>query len=541
MKTGLLTRYIFTATLAVLLLCGATAHAEKEVKFEKVRGAVVRFDGDVRILTVVPEGWRKTPGEECIVSQTGKRLCVRVAAASGMTPCEWGEAAARHVDAPGDSKASITAIPLTNEEVSERGASTGCFLRIISPELQSVVYRIVFQRGEQLYFFVTNLMKWGTDLDEAGIAQLERDMRIVANSASFEGSLGYKNLEAVNRKRSGRPDFDKIKAEAANYKPKVRADALLEADYMRLTGKLDDAEKAYKKLMPDNEYDALVGLGDVAISRMNYEAASTFYTKAKELDPERPDAYNGIGSVELLKGNTEEAKKLYWKAMEKDPQDPNNLSNLGWLAFRRGLWSDAESYFMKTLAREPGPDAAVSAINGLTEVSFHYGEYENVVAWNKSMLSHFPEYPEGHANLLRAYLALGQVDDAVSEAAIIEKIRPGARGTAILAGRAYYAAGRYGDAAARLCPFVSDGGTGLGLDDTVLCAESLKNTDQLSPAIAIMTRAIAAPDANSSHYILLAQYLQAQGNSSDAIKIVNQGIIRFPDNIDLKKMRDSLN
>lgn len=531
---------IIAAVAAASLWAASTAAAQKEVKFTKVKGAVVRFEGDVRIMAVAPEGWRKKQSEECIESETGKRLCARVAAASGMKPCEWGEAAARHVDAPGDDRASITAIPISGEEVAERGAKAGCFLRVISPALQSVVYRIVFLRDERFYFFVTNPMKWGADIDEAGIARLERGMRIVANSAAFQGSLGYENLEAVNRKRSGRPDFDSIKAAAQGHEAPDRPQLLLDADYLRLTGKLKQAEEKYNQAMQQHEYDALVGLGDLASTRMDYGQAASYYSRALELDPSKPDAYNGLGSIKLLEGDTEAAKKLYWKALEKSPQDPSTLSNLGWLAFRRGLWSDAESYFMKALARAPGPDAAVSAINGLSEISFHYGEYEEAVAWNRSMLAHFPDYPEAHANILRAYLSLGLVDKALKEAEIIEKIRPGAPGTKILAGRAYYAAGEYEAAAARLCPFVSGGGSGLGMDDTVLCADALKSTGQLKPAIAVMTSAITAPASAPEHYLLLAGYLRDDGNMADALKILGQGISRFPDNQDLLKMKAEL-
>jgi tetratricopeptide (TPR) repeat protein len=77
-------------------------------------------------------------------------------------------------------------------------------------------------------------------------------------------------------------------------------------------GKYSDAEAAYQsalRILPNN-YDVLIGLGDVKVANYEFEEGIDYYDKAITIQPERADAYLNKANVLIHKGKLDEAFSL---------------------------------------------------------------------------------------------------------------------------------------------------------------------------------------------------------------------------------------
>src|SRR5512143_4310357 len=90
-------------------------------------------------------------------------------------------------------------------------------------------------------------------------------------------------------------------------------------------------------------------LGDLNLQRGDITAAFLNYTKALQMEPERPSASYKTGRLFLYKGMTEEARGEFEKILKKDPKNA-----LAYEAIGRTYLSDNDNekaieYFMKAL------------------------------------------------------------------------------------------------------------------------------------------------------------------------------------------------
>jgi len=529
-------------TVAMLVMCAACIlHAQPA---RAAAAATLRFNDGVTAEISLPGGWRLGDDGRCLVSGDGIETCARTGRAGGMDACEWIEAAGRFMDAPNDRQ-----LVIRKQELEMPGGTTGCIGKITSPRQSSIYHRVAFVQDENVYSLSTPPLPLDTDSQRE---QFQASLKEIAKSYRFSGEdevAAIRPVEPVEPARpeqpvlepvaeqapgrpetgaAARPDFNRLKEEYSGYTPVKRAEKLLEADRARLAGHLENAEAMYREIKTDNPYDALVGLGDVEMARNRLDDAENFYGQARELDPDRAAAYNGLGAVSFMRGNMESAGEKYGVALEKGGGDPDTHANLGWLALGMGELVEAERHFMTALAMKPGPDAAASATNGLTAISFHYGEPEKALAWNVSLLQWLPSYPEARANLVRVFLMTGRPEDAAAEAKRLENLAPGAPGTKILAGRAYFHAGRYPDAAGRLCSLLEHGTEAAEGKDYIYCAESLDRTGEPARAAEILELSIERGTATADQYLVLARILEESGRGPEAAEKLHRAVEDFP-------------
>lgn len=348
--------------------------------------------------------------------------------------------------------------------------------------------------------------------------------------------------EQVSKTLNKRPVFSEIKESVRGLaqKPYVRSEYLIKADKMRLKGLLQEAREEYSALLPSFQYDAVLGLGDVAMAEGDLGAAEKQYEVASRLDPHQPHAFNGLGSVALAKGSTVDALKYFDRAKELDNNNPGTFVNIGWMALTMGKMNDAEAFFMKALAMKPDLDTAAGAVNGLTTVSFNYGEYDEAIQWNSSLLSIFPDYPEARANLVQAYMMKGDGDSAAGEARRLELVSQRIPPVVVLAGRAYLMAGMLEIAADRLCRY-SDPEMVQYMPSVVPdCVNALEKSARGPEAAEILSKAAAADDATPEIIVMMAKRLHMEGETVKASQLISAAIKKFPDDRSLKDMYQEL-
>jgi tetratricopeptide (TPR) repeat protein len=118
--------------------------------------------------------------------------------------------------------------------------------------------------------------------------------------------------------------------------------------------------------------------GDLARAHNNYGLAIQNYQKAVQADPRNATLLNKLGISELKLGERGPAKKHFSQAAKYDPRNVSAYNNLGAVAFLEKKFKPAVKYFKQALE--------------LNETS-----------------------APSHLNLAEAWMAMGQVDRAMTE------------------------------------------------------------------------------------------------------------------------------
>jgi tetratricopeptide (TPR) repeat protein len=148
---------------------------------------------------------------------------------------------------------------------------------------------------------------------------------------------------------------------------------------------LSPAAYASTELSPDlpkvDKFEAVKAAelkGDLARIHENYWIAVSYYEEALRADPENSELYNKLGIVELKLNNRGPARKEFTLAVKYDPRN-------------------------------------ISALNNLGAVSFLDRKYKPAVRYLKQALALDESSAPSHLNLAEAWMAMGQVDYAMTE------------------------------------------------------------------------------------------------------------------------------
>ena len=110
----------------------------------------------------------------------------------------------------------------------------------------------------------------------------------------------------------------------------------------------DEAEKLYTEVLhlENNNRDALLGLGAIAIHKKNLEAAKSYYLRLLKLDPRDPIATAAITSLHSDKTSIESGEEYLLTMLESNPKAAHLNFSLGNIYAQKGEWKAAQqSYF----------------------------------------------------------------------------------------------------------------------------------------------------------------------------------------------------
>ncbi|SEP42902.1 tetratricopeptide repeat protein [Nitrosovibrio sp. Nv6] len=283
---------------------------------------------------------------------------------------------------------------------------------------------------------------------EAGLRRKELEVRSELRQASvadkeaialLEKKLAYIQSELMNPE-SALADHKAKLAEASrafdNFNREILSEQIKPAQDALTKGDTAYAEKLFIQIRRQgmgNAAEAAYQLGQLAISRIDYESANRHYRQAANLQPDNPLYLNAAGLIAHTMGHYARAEPLFHQALairEKTlgpdhPDVASSLHNLAELYRAQGQYEKAEPLFQRALAaREKAfghdhPHVATS-LNNLAALYRVKGDYEKaetllcqaLAIRKKALGPNHPHVATSLNNLALLYSARGQHEKA---------------------------------------------------------------------------------------------------------------------------------
>lgn len=171
--------------------------------------------------------------------------------------------------------------------------------------------------------------------------------------------------------------------------------------------------KSYRDLQPIDDVQATAhhynNLGAEALLAGDQETARGHLELAVRIAPGFAKAANNLGVMYLREGETDRAVQTFEEALQKNPDDVALLANL------------ARGY--QLVGRDDEAEALLAKLDGVRHMSPFYflyrgeallaaGDATNALELMAKALRNDSELPEVHVGLVKAYLALGELDKA---------------------------------------------------------------------------------------------------------------------------------
>ncbi len=172
---------------------------------------------------------------------------------------------------------------------------------------------------------------------------------------------------------------------------------------------LDDFQKA-AKLDPKNSY-VMKGLGQAYAAKRRWSDAVAAFRKALELNPYYVDVRNDLGTALVLAGEREAGKKEFHQAFG-DPTNPTpeiSARNLGQVYFEEKNYAEAINWFRTSLNRNKGYS---DAYLGLTDALLAIGRSDEIIPQLEAGAKELPEEPSLQLALGEAYFKAGRFTEA---------------------------------------------------------------------------------------------------------------------------------
>ena len=155
-----------------------------------------------------------------------------------------------------------------------------------------------------------------------------------------------------------------------------------------------------------------------------FTEAATEYRKAIELNPRAPDLHFRLGRAMLLQSHDpkalEQAAAEFQSELKLSPEDSASEFQLGQIAVVRNDAAEAQARFHRALVLSPD---FVAALIALGKLSSRQKDYSDAI----SLLSHAiqlqPDNETAHYALMTVYRDNGQIKEAKSEKAILDRLQ----------------------------------------------------------------------------------------------------------------------
>jgi tetratricopeptide (TPR) repeat protein len=147
--------------------------------------------------------------------------------------------------------------------------------------------------------------------------------------------------------------------------------------------RLDDADEKFKKILSydsKNTY-ALVGLGDVARKRSDFEAAVNYYNECLKNYSDNNYALFGLADSYKALKNYEKAIEIWERYLEKDDKNVTVLTRIADAYKKIKLFEKSQEAYLKALEIEPDN---LYALIGLGYLNFDFKNYKEALKyWDK--------------------------------------------------------------------------------------------------------------------------------------------------------------
>jgi tetratricopeptide (TPR) repeat protein len=167
--------------------------------------------------------------------------------------------------------------------------------------------------------------------------------------------------------------------------------------------------------------------------------------KAASVQAEAGRKNPGAGPV----GEWKDAIGCFRKALELNPYYVDVRNDLGAALIGSGDREAGKKEFLTAFSDPTNPTPEISARN-LGQAFFEEKNYAEAVNWFRASLGRNKDYPDPYLGLADALLAQDRVEEAVAQLETGAREVEGDPALLLALGRAYYRAGRFGEARSRL-------------------------------------------------------------------------------------------
>lgn len=194
--------------------------------------------------------------------------------------------------------------------------------------------------------------------------------------------------------------------------PNHLAKAVNDALGLHQRGLLDEAEKAYRKILktwPD-QFDALHLYGMLQFQRGKPTEALKLLKDALKAAPRAADAHSNLGMVLATLKRGDEALASFDRALAIEPAHVGALANRGRVLVEAGRADEGLKSFDQALAREPrNVEARINRGNAL----FSLDRHDEALRDYDQALAIVPQHPGAHFNRGKTLFAQGKALEAV--------------------------------------------------------------------------------------------------------------------------------
>jgi len=170
---------------------------------------------------------------------------------------------------------------------------------------------------------------------------------------------------------------------------------------------------------PKTEVSFLL-MGNVYRNHGSSIEAEKYWTKALELNPERPDAYNGMGWTAFEKGEYEKAIAFWRKALEINPKMPAVHNSIAQTLIILGRYNEVINEAREELKVTPQSSLSYFLIG---QGYLKQKEYEKAKKYYETAIELKPDYMNAYYGLITICSRLNLKDEAKKHQATFKKLK----------------------------------------------------------------------------------------------------------------------
>ena len=169
------------------------------------------------------------------------------------------------------------------------------------------------------------------------------------------------------------------------------------------------------------DVDQLLVLGSKAITALDIEEASSFFGRAKALEPGNPKVHLALGRLCFMVGQRVEARGFFEEAIRLDPKSDEAYFQLGLILRGEGRLTKAKQMFLKALGFHPNNP---NVHNNLGVILLEQQKFKKAAETFHKALEIYPEHINARYNLGLALWGLGNTAAAMDEYRQVLGVKP---------------------------------------------------------------------------------------------------------------------
>jgi Tfp pilus assembly protein PilF len=173
------------------------------------------------------------------------------------------------------------------------------------------------------------------------------------------------------------------------------------------------------------------------------------FQRAIKQDPKNPYFHKGLGIAFVTLKRFDEAVAAFRKARELNPYYTDVRNDLGTALVLSGKRKEGKDEFLAAFNDPTNPTPEISSRN-LAQAYLEEKNYAEAANWFRSSLGRNKSYSDSYTGLAEALVGLGRPDEALQTLETGARECQGNTAVEVALGEAYFRAGRFDDARARL-------------------------------------------------------------------------------------------